>query len=211
MTLAVVTPVHGRAAHLRLQEESLRRSSLAPEVRVVVAMADPDVAARAAPGTVVVAVDRMGAALPLARARNLGAQAALDAGADLIVFLDVDCLVGPGTLARYREAAGDPRTSADLLTGPTGYLPEPGPDAAYDLDALPEARFHAGRPRPADGAHEREVTPTAFWSLSSPSPPPPGERSAVLTRRTRGTGARTRTMPCVRDGPASDSPSSVGH
>ena len=52
-----------------------------------------------------------------------------------------------------------------LLTGPTGYLPAPG-TGGYDLEALPEARFHAGRPRPAVGAADRDVDHSLFWSLS---------------------------------------------
>ena len=165
MRTAVVTTAHGRHAHLRLQERSLARSVRAPDVRVVVAMDDPDVAAVVDGRTLVVPCPTSADGLPLARARNLGAQAALDAGAELVVFLDVDCLVDPATLGAYERAATDAPTADDLLTGPTGYLPDPGP-AGYDLDALPEARFHPSRPRPAAGTALRGVEPTLFWSLS---------------------------------------------
>ncbi len=164
MRTAVVTTAHGRHDHLRRQEASLARSDRVPDLRVVVAMDDPGVADVVAASTLVVPGPPGTAGLPLAAARNLGARTALDAGADLLVFLDVDCLVAPGTLAAYERAVADPR-NGDLLTGPTGYLPEPGPDG-YDLDALPTAHFHPARPCPADGSVERDVDPALFWSLS---------------------------------------------
>ena len=44
--------------------------------------------------------------LPLAAARNVGATSAVDAGADLLVFLDVDCLAAPDLLSTYASAWG---------------------------------------------------------------------------------------------------------
>ncbi len=165
MKTAVVTPAHGRHAHLRLQERSLARSVRAPDLRVVVAMDDPDLPDLVDAGTTVVSCPASPDGLPLAHARNLGARTALDAGAELLVFLDVDCLVAPTTLGAYERAAAAGLTGRDLLTGPTGYLPDPGAPG-YDLDALPEARFHASRPRPAAGSATRGVEHTLFWSLS---------------------------------------------
>ncbi len=43
--------------------------------------------------------------LRLAAGRNAGAALAIDRGADLIVFLDADCVPGPALLDRYREAS----------------------------------------------------------------------------------------------------------
>ena len=43
--------------------------------------------------------------LPLARARNAGAQRALDTGAELLVFLDVDCIPGASLVNRNEAAA----------------------------------------------------------------------------------------------------------
>lgn len=165
MRIGIVTTAHGRHHHLRLQEVSLRGSDVAPDVRVVVAMDDPDLGAVVDAGTSVVTCPPGTTGLPLARARNLGARTALDAGAGLLVFLDVDCLVAPDALGRYRWAAAEPATADDLLTGPTGYLPEPGP-TGYDLAALPPARFHAARPAPPAGTVVRDVDRTLFWSLS---------------------------------------------
>ena len=46
-------------------------------------------------GTTVVHVDGDPLGLPLARARNIGVETALAAGAELVVLLDVDCVPGP--------------------------------------------------------------------------------------------------------------------
>ena len=86
--------------------------------------------------------------LPLAAARNAGAAAALAAGAELLVFLDVDCLPGRELLDHYANAArsGPPA----LLCGPVAYLPPP-PPGGYDPDRLSAIPFHAGPARPAAG------------------------------------------------------------
>jgi GT2 family glycosyltransferase len=179
---AVLTIVSGRHDHLRGQLLGLAAQDEAPAWHVVVSMGDDDVRAvvgsmPAAPGTRRVVVDVPVPAdgeLPLARARNAAAAAALDRGADLLVFLDVDCVPSPGLVAGYRRAAADPAVRASpgpvLLCGPVAYLP---PDvrvtSAADLVRLPAAaRPHPARPAPSPG----EVVPAdasqwwLFWSLS---------------------------------------------
>ena len=90
--------------------------------------------------------------LPLARARNTGARHALAAGAELLVFLDVDCIPGPNLLARYQAAA----SQEALLCGPVAYLPpQPGP-----------ARPHPARPVPPEDAVLAGGDHTLFWTLS---------------------------------------------
>ena len=106
---AVITVARGRQEHLARQQAML--SALRWDVaRVVVSMDDPSLAAvtRQHPGvqTITVPVADPGR-LPLAAARNAGAEAALEAGAELLVFLDVDCLPGDRLLARYLQAARD--------------------------------------------------------------------------------------------------------
>jgi GT2 family glycosyltransferase len=121
--------------------------------------------AEAGPPTTAIHVEVPGSRLPLARARNAGAEQAIESGADLLVFLDVDCIPAPGMLQRYVECAredGDPR----LLCGPVAYLPPPPPDG-YDLDRLGElADPHPARPRPAGNQVLRDGDPRLFWSLS---------------------------------------------
>ena len=153
MRTAVVTTAHGRHAHLRLQERSLARSVRAPPTsasssRWTTRTWPPW--STAGPSSCPAPPPRDG--LPLARARNLGAQTALDAGAELVVFLDVDCLVDPATLGAYERAAADAPTADDLLTGPTGYLPDPGPPATTWTRCPRPASTRPGRGPPQDGA-----------------------------------------------------------
>ncbi len=105
--------------------------------------------------------------LPLARARNAGAAAALAAGCELLVFLDVDCLPGPGLIAGYAGAA---TVAPDaLLCGPVTYLPplDLPDDPARLTDRITTHRTpHAARPDPADGEIERGDAYELFWSLS---------------------------------------------
>src|SRR5688572_33428184 len=121
---AVVTIAHGRHRHLRRQHASMAAGVL-PELYVVVAMDDPALegwAPAADPSPVVGRgpVDHRG--LPLAASRNTGFRAALDLGADVVVGLDVDCMVGATAVAAFRDAVRD---DPDVLwSGPTTYLPE---------------------------------------------------------------------------------------
>ena len=96
----------------------------------------------------VVAVETQPQGLPLARARNAGARRALDAGAELLVFLDVDCIPGAALLERYAAAAG---STPALLCGPVAYLP-PAPPDGYPA-ARPALTRHAasGASRSAGG------------------------------------------------------------
>jgi N-acetylglucosaminyl-diphospho-decaprenol L-rhamnosyltransferase len=177
----VVTIAHGRHAHLAGQLWGLARQVQQPDIFVAVAMDDPGiadvVAAHAQPGwdVTVASVASTPAGLPLAAARNAGARAAIEAGAQTLVFLDVDCIPSPTLLQRYAavldEATGSrsrvSRNGPVVASGEVGYLP-PVPDPRdyrdQDLDAL--ARPHPARP--ALRADEVRVAEDLrlFWSLS---------------------------------------------
>ncbi len=176
MRVAVITPVAGRHEHLRLQRRGLRRSTAPVDVHVVVCMGDGDAAGVAVsepgppPDPVRVEVEVPSSRLPLARARNAGAQRAIESGADLLVFLDVDCIPAAGMVRRYVEAAGLDRAPR-LLCGPVSYLPPP-PPSGYDLDRLADlADPHPARPHPAGDRIERNGDVRLFWSLSFAVPP----------------------------------------
>ena len=129
--------------------------------------------------------------LPLARARNAGARRALDAGAELLVFLDVDCIPGAALLQRYEAAAaGGPA----LLCGPVAYLP-PAPRAGYptaDLHAL--ASPHPARPvPPEDESPARRRSRAVLDAVLRRHAPPRGACSAGSARTTSATAARTPT------------------
>lgn len=186
----VVTAVHGRATHLRRQRAGLALSTSAPVTHVVAAMEDPEISARLAteqPGTQpavstgatrdagdlptqVVEIPRSAGRLPLAAARNLGAQRALEqlpGPDDLLIFLDVDCIPDPGLISAYIEASR--LRPEDLLCGPVAYLPElPGEalDSATAVQLAAWAAPHPARPAPAAGEILTHGEHALFWSLS---------------------------------------------
>jgi hypothetical protein len=168
MKLVVVTVVRGRHDHLANQHLWLARGRVVPDHVVVVSLADEEIARVVDAGpmrdrAVVVPLPVSGP-LPLAEARNRGAQRAWQLGADVCVFLDVDCLPGPGLLEAYATAHQETAAPA-VLCGPVSYLPPPGPDG-YDEIAILSAEPHAARPAPPDGAVERDDRWELFWSLS---------------------------------------------
>ncbi|MCW2621188.1 MAG: sugar transferase [Frankiales bacterium] len=162
MRAALITLAHGRHDHLALQAAAVGAGTRAPDPYVVVAMADPALDG-VVTGADVVHVRRDRDALPLAEARNAGAARARAMGAELLVFLDVDCVPAAGMLARYAEAAAQ---TPGVLLGPVGYLP-PRPVGGYDLTGLHEcARPHPARPVPREGELAPVTDPDLFWSLS---------------------------------------------
>ncbi|TQK42391.1 GT2 family glycosyltransferase [Streptomyces sp. SLBN-118] len=164
---AVITTVAGRHSHLALQQDGLAAGHVRPEPYVVVTMDDPAAArlvARRTPTGDPVAVPVLdpGHRLPLAAARNAGARRALTAGAEVLVFLDVDCVPGITTVARYASAARD----GVLLCGTVSYLPPPPPEG-YRLQDLPVmASPHPARPAPAPDQELAARDLDLFWSLS---------------------------------------------
>lgn len=164
---AVVTLAHGRHDHLRLQHRSLSTGEQAPDHYVVVAMGDPALGAWRPEGGVaptLVPVEADPSRLPLAAARNAGARAALDAGAEVVVFLDVDCLAGLGLVASYAAACAE---RPDVVwSGPVTYLGPP-PPGGYDLMGVERLDDpHPARPAPAPGEALLDADPDLFWSLS---------------------------------------------
>ncbi|WP_182526489.1 glycosyltransferase family 2 protein [Nocardioides dongkuii] len=164
--VAVVTIAHGRHAHLAAQHRSLAAGDRRPDDYVVVAMDDPGIRSCCVEDlrSRVVRVPTDPRGLPLARARNRGVRAALDAGADVVVCLDVDCLAGPGLVASYAERV-DARPTT-VWQGPVTYL-QPHDGDGYPLDRLGELDDpHPARPAPVPGEVELDAAPELFWSLS---------------------------------------------
>jgi GT2 family glycosyltransferase len=185
---AVITTVHGRATHLRRQLKGLADSSQSPDLHVVVALGDPRVAeivADEGSQAMVLAVETSGP-IPVALGRNRGAAAALGEAAELLVFLDVDCIPGAELIGRYRHTAGREEHADALLCGPVTYLAPPGPSGYVTADL--RAQPHAARPAPADG----DVVPTMdyalFWSLSFAVTATTWNRIGGFCERYRGYG-----------------------
>ncbi len=165
MTTAVLTVASAaRREHLERQRRVL--AEVAPDVVRVETWLDetpPAPAPDATTTTLHVPPGRRG--LRVGEGRNRAADAAIARGADLLVFLDVDCLPGVDLLRRYESAAV---TAPDaVLSGPVTYLTSVQRPAT--ADELPgHTRPHRARPFPADDA-ERTATAdeyALFWSLS---------------------------------------------
>ncbi|WP_165069285.1 glycosyltransferase family 2 protein [Marisediminicola senii] len=159
----------GRLAHLEAQLAAV--SDTSGVLPIVVWLGDdapPAVdgvtVARVAPATGAAGFGPAGA-FRLAAARNVGAALAIDAGADLLVFLDADCIPGPELFARYVSAAEE--HSDAVLCGPVTYLPE-GMTSVDAASLVAATAPHRARPNPPAGG----VTIAAasdyalFWSLS---------------------------------------------
>jgi N-acetylglucosaminyl-diphospho-decaprenol L-rhamnosyltransferase len=168
VTTAVVTIVRGRHDHLARQQQWLARGRALPERVLIVSMGDPDLSDVVAEGPLKSRTDVLllddNVPLALAAARNAGARAAWAGGAALCVFLDVDCLPGPGLLGAY-EAAHRSSTEPAVLCGPVAYLPQPGPGGYAGCD-VESATPHPARPAPRPGATIRDDRWELFWSLS---------------------------------------------
>ncbi|MGN2637901.1 glycosyltransferase family 2 protein [Nocardia takedensis] len=186
MRTAVITIAAHRRTHLRNQLAGLRAATERADHHIVVSMGDPDIVTTLR-GTGADCVELPPRSpLPLAAARNTGARAALAVGAELLVFLDVDCVPSPQLLTRYRHAA---RHTADrLLCGPVTYLPPP-PALGYDLDHLADLRDpHPARPDPPPDSLLDGDDPALFWSLSFAIPDATWRRIGGFDTRYRGYG-----------------------
>jgi GT2 family glycosyltransferase len=170
MRSAVITTVHGRAQHLQRQLDGIAGSARLPDIHVVVAIDDAamtDVVAASGHTAHVVHCDKDSGPLPVASARNVGAQAALNDGADLLVFLDVDCIPGRNMLCRYYQAVRDPEHRDALLCGPVTYLAPPqDADVGYPPAIETMTNPHPARPAPRDGDIIASTDYELFWSLS---------------------------------------------
>lgn len=164
--VAVITPASAtRLDHLHRQRRFLHQMTT-PGIEVVriEAWLDQD-APPVTTGVTGVHVPPGADGLRVGTARNAAAQRAIEAGVDLLVFLDVDCLPGEQLLQRYADAVR--LHPGDLLCGPVTYLQSvQRPATPHELAAA--TRPHAARPLPPDDA---VVTATddefdLFWSLS---------------------------------------------
>ena len=180
MRTAIVTIAHGRHEHFLRQRAAVARTARAVDEHVLVAIDDPALESlgRETPSTPtvdgepsppplrIVSTHARELGLPLASARNLGARTAIEAGAELLVFLDVDCLPAPGLVSGYATAASTPATRGALLCGPVTYLPPSGAEG-YDLASLETYDSpHPARPAPRPGETLLGGRHELFWSLS---------------------------------------------
>lgn len=147
--IALVTLANAeRAAHLTHQV------NLKPEGtdHITVALADADALRKAVPKSFVVAGKPN-----LAAARNLAARTAIERGAEIIIFLDADCVASGDLVAHYTRAlALHPEA---VVAGPVTYMRE-GELRTVRPDP------HPARPNPAPGELIKADDYNLFWSLS---------------------------------------------
>ncbi|WP_241985737.1 MULTISPECIES: galactosyltransferase-related protein [Cryobacterium] len=183
----MIVTVSNRRAHLVNQHRALGNSETSPDGYVVVAMNEPDVNAwlpSTAPEAQIVNVHTSPGRLPLATARNLGAHHAIEQGAELLVFLDVDCVPSASLLSAYASAA---RLHPEaILSGAVGYLPE-GTDV-WGTGRAADAHFHDFRPRLLPG-ETAPADPSLFWSLSFAVTTPVWQRVGGFCEEYVGYGA----------------------
>lgn len=167
--VALITIAHGRHHQWRAQRSALARGRAQPDDHFLVAIDDPILAHLSTDGERsphVIQLPSTPDGLPLSSARNAGVAAALDRGADVLVFLDVDCLPDPELISAYAGAATRPDVADRLLAGPVTYLASPG-SSGYDLDTLTQLdNPHPARPSPSRGHIALGGSHDLFWSLS---------------------------------------------
>ena len=186
----LVTVVHGRHRHLALQQRAL--ADIVPQADIRwVALAD-DAVALLAPEALVVPCPSTDRGLPVAKARNAGAACALRAGAELLTFLDVDCLPGESLIRCYRLAyqqVGDA-----LLSGPVPIcLRRRTTDTHRSAGTSDESA--PGPPRPSPWRPGRGISYDLFWCCRLPCPGRRGSESAASARITSDMAARTLISP----------------
>ena len=168
----------GRPDELLRQVDGLSVGSVPPSLHAVASMGDRDLTRGRLPlgtdrwTTVVCPVPSDRRALPLAAARNRVAREALDAGAEVLVFLDGDVIPGGRTLERYAEAVTGTAPASTGLERPDGPVvwagpvlqlpPPPDPQVGYPLGHLHDYGLRTpGTPDLAPG----ELRPETRWDL----------------------------------------------
>jgi GT2 family glycosyltransferase len=165
--VAVVTIVSGRHDHLRNQRKALVAGIRPPDEHIVVAMGDPDIADHLANESRCHVLEReVTRPWPLAACRNAGAQRAIDSGAEVLVFLDVDCIPSPALIPRYEWLAQQSAYRNGILCGEVCYLPSLVPFSRGEDGIALLVEPHPARPRLDPAAVARTTDYTLFWSLS---------------------------------------------
>ncbi len=99
--------------------------------------------------------------LPLAQARNQGAQTA---AGDRLIFLDVDCIPAARLVADYHPAFEAAPNA--IAMGGVYYLPAPLPDGWDAADLRRQGRPHPARTYPEAGTLQPTRDYHLFWSLN---------------------------------------------
>jgi N-acetylglucosaminyl-diphospho-decaprenol L-rhamnosyltransferase len=158
---ALITIAAGRHGHLRRQHAGVLSQDVEPDLYICVSMGDTAMPSLAGQRTVLLPSK---GAPPLAAARNRGAEEALAGAAELLIFLDVDCIPGRGLVGEYAAAAARIGSQVSALCGAVGYLPPLDGRRAYTEDEL--AQLGVEHPERTVTRSEASHDMNLFWSLS---------------------------------------------
>lgn len=131
--VAVITAGHKQHDQHLDQIGGLARAVVAPDLHVVISMGDRDLTRGRVPlshdrwHTIVRATPPGPLHARRVLARDAGARAAIEAGAELLIFLDADALPSLHLVERYAEALARPSDAPRVLCGA---LVDPGPRPA---------------------------------------------------------------------------------
>ncbi len=158
--ISVITLARGRDDHLANLVRGLAQSGMRPHELVIAAMQDQAFVVPDAPFPVR-QILLGGDALGLAHARNAGA---IEARAERLVFLDVDCIPSPDLVADYAAAMD---LADGLLMGEVLYLPKGATERGIDFARFARAGVkHSERAGPPDGPIGACSDYRCFWSLN---------------------------------------------
>lgn len=146
---ALITTVRRQHDEILDQVSGFSLGADVPEFHVVVALADRMVSQGQLPitsdrwTTLIGGLPTVRAQLPTARGLALGVELAVEAGAELLVLVDVTCIPGPGFLAQLHEHLANTAHTGTTHTGPTLWAPmvqrlRPAPPEGYEFTRLEE-------------------------------------------------------------------------
>lgn len=182
-TVSALTIARGRADHLRNVIRGLARQTQ-PPLDLIVGVMQPEPYADLPDAPFPVRQILVpGDDLPLARARNAVARAALG---EVLAFIDVDCIPAPTLIADYARICAP---GAGLMMGEILYLPGGATDGGIDFDRFASiAVKHSDRAGPPARPVERCNDYRCFWSLNFAIPAGDFARSGGFDERYAGYG-----------------------
>ena len=161
MQSSVLTLVRGRKAQLTRLMAGLALQDSKPAELVIAWMQPEPHQDLPDPGCPVRHVMVEGEALPLAKARNRAAEAATG---NFLIFLDVDCIPGPGLISAYERAG---RANDGLFLGEVFYLPPAAAEGDLDFAKLDRLGVpHPSKPPMPSSGVRPEPDVGQLWGLS---------------------------------------------
>ena len=160
---ALITTVRRQHDELLDQVGGFSLGADVPEFHVVVALADRTVSQGQLPitsdrwTTLIAGLPTVRQQLPTARGLALGVEQAVEAGAELLVLVDVTCIPSPRFLAQLHEHIADTHTTGPTLWAPTVQRLVPAPPEGYEFTRLEEWVRSAPQPPARPLRDELEV------------------------------------------------------